>query len=345
VPPHLRHLHDGKAEISLGQSLSGAYQKFSILYQVEENITLMRDLFDRYRAEVVSEKRQNTQRSNHRSLERLRTALGENFVSAVTPLAIYKYRDLCGRKYSKKYANLDLEVLSHCFTKGIEWGVLPDHPMTNKKVTKFELKGRNRYVEDWELDEWATVASPFLLAYVGLKGATGLRKQDLLSIALRDISDTELTSVNLKTGKKLRFPLYVEDQPTSVKLALDNVLDYYQRIRAHRASKRKPVVMSQWLFHNRTGGCYWSFEEDTASGFDSIWQRHMKKALAGTALEERFTDHDLRAKVGSDLDTDTQAVDLLAHSSPQVTKKHYRRKGSKVTPAQGFFGTSKVHSD
>jgi hypothetical protein len=180
VPTHLRYLHGGKVEISLGQSLPGAYQKFSILYQAEENITLMRDLFDRYRAEVVSEKRPTTQKSNLRSLERLRMALGDNLVSAVTPQAIYKYRDICGRKHSKKYANLDLEVLSHCFTKAIEWGLLSDHPMTNKKVTKFELKGRSRYVEDWELDEWARVAPPFLLAYASLKGATGLRKQDLL---------------------------------------------------------------------------------------------------------------------------------------------------------------------
>jgi hypothetical protein len=29
VPPHMRHLHSGKAEISLGQSLSQAYQKFA----------------------------------------------------------------------------------------------------------------------------------------------------------------------------------------------------------------------------------------------------------------------------------------------------------------------------
>ena len=134
-------------------------------------------------------------------------------------------------------------------------------------------------------------------------------------------------------------------QPTTVKLALDCVIEHYQRIRADRASKRKPVVMSQWLFHNRTGGCYWNFQEDTASGFDSIWQRPMKKALAETKLEESFTDHDLRAKVGSDLDTDSQAVDLLAHSSAQVTKKHYRRKGSKVTPAQGFFSAGKAPSD
>jgi integrase len=333
VPPQLRHLHGGKTEISLGQSLSGAYQKFALLYQTEECITLMRSLFDRYAAEVVPDKAQSTQKSNYRSLTRLRDAIGDNLVNAVTSQAIYTYRDKCGRKYSKKYANLDLEVLSHCFTKAIEWGVIHHHPMTNKKVVKFSLKGRDRYVEDWELEEWCRVASPFLLAYAGLKGVTGLRKQDMLTIRLKDISETELTSVNLKTGKTIRFPLYdTNGEPTTVKLALDDVQDYYRSQRKHK----RAVVMSQYLFHNRKGECYWSFEKATCSGFDSIWQRHMKKALSETQLEEKFTDHDLRTKVASDLDTDQQASDLMAHSSLQVTRKHYRLKGQKAVPASGF---------
>ena len=61
-----------------------------------------------------------------------------------------------------------------------------------------------------------------------------------------------------------------------------------------------------------------------------------RKAIEHTRLEERFTEHDLRAKVGSDLDTDLQASELLAHSSAQLTRKHYRRKGQMVTPAAGF---------
>ena len=62
----------------------------------------------------------------------------------------------------------------------------------------------------------------------------------------------------------------------------------------------------------------------------------MKKALDETRLEEKFTDHDLRTKVASDLDTDQQASDLMAHSSLQVTRKHYRLRGQKAAPAPGF---------
>lgn len=45
--------------------------------------------------------------------------------------------------------------------------------------------------------------------------------------------------------------------------------------------------------------------------------------------------------MASDLDTDTQAQEQLAHSDAKVTRKHYRRKGTVVQPAKGFFGNEK----
>lgn len=334
VPPHLRLLHGGKGEISLGQSLHEAYRRYADLFQVEDDITMMQELFDRYRLNVVPEHASaNTRKSKSLSLDRLRAALGENPIAVMRPQVIYQYRDHIGRSRSKKQANLDLEVLSHCFTKAIEWGLTSDHPMTNKRVVKFSLPGRDRYVEDWELQEWASVANAFLVAYVVLKGATGLRQQDLLRLQKKDITNAELSSVSLKTGKKMRFPIYTQDgMPTTVRQALDVVEAHY----AEQNSSRRHPIISPWLFHNRKGECYYDLEKRSASGFQSVWQRSMKKALEETQLAQRFTEHDLRAKVGSDLDTDLQASELLAHSSAQLTRKYYRRKGQTVTPAPGF---------
>ncbi|MEQ8801113.1 MAG: hypothetical protein RLP45_03665, partial [Haliea sp.] len=130
--------------------------------------------------------------------------------------------------------------------------------MLGKKVTKFSLKARERYVEDWELAAWASVANPFLVAYVSLKGATGLRQQDLLTLERKHISETELVSVNLKTGKQLRFPLYdAEGDPTSVKRALETVDAYY---RTKNKSRARPVLNSRWIFMTRTGGSYYDLE-------------------------------------------------------------------------------------
>jgi integrase len=290
----------------------------------------MANLFDRYRIEVVPKHTSlNSRKSKNRSLDQLRAAIGNNPVNSITSQFIYKYRDHIGTSRSEKQANLDLEVLSHCFTKAIEWGVVARHPMTNKQVVKFSLKGRDRYVEDWELQEWATVANPFLVVYAVLKGVIGLRQQDLLMLRNVDQSAQELVSKNLKTGKKLRFALYdSEGQRTIVKLALDSIDKYY--------ATRKRKVQSEWLFHTRTGTCYYNLEKSTASGFQSIWQGSMKKALALTTLEERFTEHDLRAKVGSDEDSDVAAQKLLAHANAATTAKHYRRKGAIIQPGRGF---------
>ena len=50
----------------------------------------------------------------------------------------------------------------------------------------------------------------------------------------------------------------------------------------------------------------------------------MAKALKETALEERFTEHDLIAKVRSDADSDLDAQKPLAHAGVALTSKPYR---------------------
>lgn len=330
VPPHLRDKTDGKAEISLGQDLSDAYRRFAEFFIAEETPVFMEGLFDRYTLDVVGPtKSPNTRDYKYRALARLRAAMGHNKIANIDSQFLYQYRDMIGRNYSTKQANQDLEVLSHCFTKAIEWGYIARHPMTNKQVVKFPTKGRERYVEDWELQAWAKVANPFLVVYVVLKGVTGLRQQDLLTIRKQDVDGTYLRVLNKKTNKLLRFPLLVDGQESTVSKALALVAQYY--------AQTLPNATSPWLFYNRSGGCYYSEKLGRASGFRSIWQRSMAKALDKTELTERFTEHDLRAKVGSDSESDIAAQTLLAHADAATTRKHYRRKGSVVSPAGGFI--------
>ena len=87
---------------------------------------------------------------------------------------------------------------------------------------------------------------------------------------------------------------------------------------------------SPWLFSTRTGQGYMS-ENGRSNSFDSIWQRFMAKALKETKLTERFTEHDLRAKVASDNDIN-RAQQLLGHSSPEITNRIYRRKAELIAP-------------
>ena len=332
VPPGLEHLWDDKTEFRLGKSLHEAHQAYGARIQEHDNdISTMQDLADHYELTVVPSKAVATQKSNHYSLNRIRTVFRKNIVRNIQPHHIYQYKDYIGRTESKKKANLDLEVLSHMLTKAIEWGVRNDHPMTGKKVVKFSLKSRDRYVEDWELNEFRSVCGDFLNAYLDLKGLTGLDKADLLSIRKPLSSATGLdmeprrkTRDSKKNPRKRHYPYCDEDgNSTGVKEAIEAIL------------KLRRKTGSVWLFCTRDGQPYIK-EDGNTSGFDSIWQRRMRIALEETKLEIRFTEHDLRAKVGSDVITDQEAQQLLDHSSIETTRKIYRRKAVTITPAKGF---------
>ena len=338
IPEHLRKNYEGKTEIVLGRTLHEAYANYAKMHDSDETVKTLNDLFDRYRIKVVSKhESENTKKSKYRSLDSLAEVLGDNSPRTIRPTDIYRYRDHIAEVKSKKQANLDLQVLSHVFTNAIQWGIREDHPMTNKKVTKFRLESRDRYVEDWELQEWSKAANPFLVVYIVLKGLTGLRQQDLLTIRNKDITKTELRSQNIKTGKWIRFPLWENSKAkhkvaTTMQLALELIYAYYGEDE------------SEWLFHTTRknkdtpkGSSYYNIQKSQASGFHSIWRRSMIKAIKLTDLEEKFTEHDIRAKASSDSDSLQSAQRLLAHSSAQVTKKHYWRKGTLISPNQGFL--------
>ena len=125
--------------------------------------------------------------------------------------------------------------------------------------------------------------------------------------------------------------------PTTAKLALDVVRQHYAKF----TEKRQMPVMSPFLFFNRKGGGYYDMNAGRASGFLSAWQRSMKKAIKNADLANSFTEHDLRAKVGSDQDSLEQTRQLLNHTSAAQTKKSSRRNGATVLPSKGFISLDK----
>lgn len=86
---------------------------------------------------------------------------------------------------------------------------------------------------------------------------------------------------------------------------------------------RRPIGLH--LFCTRAGQPY------TASGFDSIWQRAMKKALGAGVIKERFTEHDIRAKTATD--DPLSAQQRLGHKNRSMTDRYIKvRKVEKVKP-------------
>ena len=302
--------------LRLGSTLSEMYQALAKMEVQNENILRMEQLLDRYLREVVSLKKPATQRSNLNSIQFLRPFFGQMKVSEVETIHAYQYREV--RKASGSSAvNRDLEVLSHLFSKAIEWGLIGNdkHPIRGLQI-KLPTPARDRYVTDDEVARFMEICGDFLRCYLGIKLMTGLAKSDILSITMQSIQSDGIHYTRRKTEGRGAKPKIISMTPE-----LAEAIATARKI-------RPSGISSIYLFATKDGQPYIK-EDGKTSGFDSIWQRKMAKAVALGI--ERFTEHDLRAKVASDTTLD-HAQKLMGHTSPGITERVYRRAPEVVFP-------------
>ena len=230
-------------------------------------------------------------------------------------------------------------MISHLYSKMIEWGVIENwqHP-TRKQRIKFSLPSRDRYVEHWEIVEAMKVANDMLQIYIPFKLKTGLDKSTILRITIEDITEEGIYYYR----KKLQ-------RHDSAKKPKKRLIDWDDELRALcEAARGLRGNKGSHLFSTRTFGPYID-EDGLTDGFNSIWNRFMKKVLETTKVEDRFTEHDLRAKSASDEVDSGVASKRLDHSSQSTTDRVYRRKAERsATLSLGGLGLegliSKVRS-
>lgn len=335
VPPGLEPMWDEKKLFRLGSKLHEAYQVWAARLGVQANIKTIGDLLDRYALEVVPKKAAATRISNQNQLIKIRQVFGSMSLLVFRPQLVYQYVDARSRKKKdpltgkvtggKIAAHREIEVLSHAYTKAVEWGYIDKHPFKGEVRLEGEAP-RKRYVDDWEVIEALSLkpkrrAGSVLMiqAYLRLKLLTGMAQGDLLRLRMdENIKEDGLHNERHKTkdstGKRTIYKWTVELRE-AVKMALD----------------ARPKT-SLFLFCNRKGEGYVNDELGRASGWKSIWQRYMERVLEETDVKEPFTEHDLRAKVASDAETLEHARGLLAHADSRTTSRVYRRKAEIVEP-------------
>ncbi len=290
----------------LGRSFREAMTTWAAIADEDSPVRTMNDLIDRYMKEVAPTKAPATHHDNQKQAKLLKAAFGKLRPATITTRAVYQYMDIRGKK-SQTRANRDLALLSHIFTKAIRWGVVDKNPC--KGVERFKEKPRDRYITDDEYLAFRNIAGDTIAAYMDFKFLSGLRQSDILKMRLDQLRDEGIHVKISKTGKRIVI------QWTD---ALRDAINAIKQLRRR--------VGSVYLFSTRKGQPY------TPSGFASIWQRRMKKAIETGVLKERFTEHDLRAKTASDTDL-THAAELLAHGDAKITNRHYRqRKAAVVMP-------------
>lgn len=254
------------------------------------------------------------------------------------PQHVYQYVDKRSKKITdangkttggRIAAHREIEILSHAFTKAVEWGYIDRHPFKSEVQLKGE-KPRDRYIEDWEVIECLSLESKrnkgsiqAIQAYIRLKLMTGMARSDLL----------RLTVSNLRNDG-----IHIQRHKTQGSTGKRTVYEWTPDLRAtiELVKAARPVI-SPFLFCNRKGKGYFDEETGESHGWDSMWQRFVARVISETKVENRFTEHDLRAKCASDASSLEHARALLSHADARTTEAIYRRKPERVKPLKGQF--------
>lgn len=323
VPRGLEHLWDGKKSFRLGKTLPEAYREWATRLEETINVITVADLLDRYALEVVPHKAKTTQFNDVRYISKLKLVFGNMPITAIEPNHMYTYHT---NSNAKALAHKEIKCLSHAYTMAVQWGLLKTHPF------KWQLRlpgngPRTRYVEDWEIEEFLSLKSDrkrgsalAIQAYTILKLLTGMSKSDLL---------------RLKPAENFKDDgIHIQRHKTANRTGKRTIYTWTPELReaVQRALDARPVDISPWVFCNRFGQPYISEKTGLTSSWDTIWQRYMSRVMNETKVTERFTEHDLRAKAGSDAESDEHGRALLSHADVKTTKKFYRRKPDVVTP-------------
>lgn len=355
VPPGQEAQWDGKKLFRLGKTLHEAYKVWANRLENQVTATTVGDLLDRYALEVVPTKAVSTHEQQAIWIRQLHAVFGRMPIAKMKPRLVYAYVDQRSKKkveplidpatgepvLSKKTgqprmkvsggrttALREKELLSHVFTKAVEWGYLDRHPFKGET----ELAGansRDRYIEDWEIVE-ALALQPFrkkgsvlaVQAYIRIKLMTGMARSDLLRLQV---------GVHIKDDG-----IHIQRHKTAGSTGKRTVYKWIPELRqaVDQAVAVRPAL-SPFLFCNRRGEGYINEETGKASGWGSIWQRFIERVLEETKVSLSFTEHDLRAKCASDAKTLEHARALLSHADARTTKAFYRRRPEIVEPLKG----------
>ncbi len=139
---------------------------------------------------------------DERSIKTLARWFGGHLITAITPLALEKYKRQRSKEVSGSTVNRELACLKHMFSKGIAWDMADDNPV--KKVRMFkEPPGRIRYLSHDEISRLLEEATQHLKPIIVVALLTGMRKSEILRLTWKDLDfDRQIIHVrNSKNGE------------------------------------------------------------------------------------------------------------------------------------------------
>lgn len=323
VPEGQESSWDGKKLFRLGKTMSEAYRNWIARTGTVRNCTKVGELLEEYAMLVIPEKAPASHGVQLAYMKRLKRVFGEMLLDDVRPKDIYAFSKSCLME-GKTRGRGEIEVLSHAFSKAVEWGYIDRHPFLGQ-VRIPAPPPRDRYIEDWEVEEMFTIkckrkkgSVAMVQAYLRLKMMTGMSRGDLLRLTDANLTERGILIQRHKTMKRTgKRTLYC--WTPELHAAVDAVVAV------------RPCY-SRMLFCNTKAMPYVNEETGRSEGFSSIWDRFVTRVLKETKVKRRFTDHDFRAKAASDAQSAEHARALLSHADINTTNRVYRRKPEEVMP-------------
>ena len=298
--------------IRLSDNRREAFIKYAELTANVDKPYMLIDLLQAYKEEIGITKSLATQRHYDASILRLSITFKNFTIEDVEPHDIYMHMDFIAKK-TVNGANKDKSYLSVCFELAIRKGIRKINPCDSvKKITE---QPRSRLIKSDEFKAMHDNSSLLIQNMMDFAYITKLRRSEILSIRLSDITDEGIKVYASKT------------KTDYIVLWSDKLRALVTKIKADRNTKRA----SLYLFANGRGLPY------SPDGFSAIWQRYMAKALTSGKLKERFTFHDIRAMAVTYTakHEGLKAASLSAgHSSESITSRVYVRDAIPRKPTE-----------
>lgn len=294
---------------------------------------------DLYTLEIAPKKAPRTRLDNAKEWKNLRPAFGHLLPSEVTPQLMYKYMAARG---ARTRANREKALLSHMLTYCVFKGAIPVNPLFNamrRDMAGTSERPRDRNVVDKEMSVFRSVSSAMITDYCDVKEATGLRKGDILTLRVPDLTDDGIQVMPRKGRRR--------DPETGERVGKRRLFRWTPALRAtfERILTRRKLLLkrakkvSPYVFVTRGGESYYNELASRSDGFDSIWKRYMTKAVKAAEVAgwtmPRFTEHDIRARAGTEAErVQPGRGHKLLGNTAQLFDTTYNRGVEVVTPLE-----------
>ncbi|WP_444922821.1 tyrosine-type recombinase/integrase [Microbulbifer sp. DLAB2-AF] len=280
-----------------------AYEKY--LAGLVQKIFAFADLVELYFASPQYTKhiKPQTQKDYHRYSQRVLAVFGEMEPDNITSPLVQMSMDARGAEYPTS-ANRERTFLGIVMKWGKARGFVKIEDPT-AVVKTIKVKPGGRYVEDWEYQAfWQWLGDHGHVMHqcaMEISYLCAARQQDVLALTRAEIQEDGLLIVQAKTGKA-QLKLW----SSSLKEAVDRAV----------ATNTEAQIQTTHIIRSRVGRAY------TRTGFNAVWQREQRAALAAGAIKQRFRFHDLKIKAASDFEGDVQK--FTGHKTRSMAERYNR---------------------